>query len=91
MRFGAVPEKATEVIVADALTQVLDWSPAEVNYQLKYADIVVSRVGLKCPLIETKRPRALAWSKAAVRQALHQAWHYPQEQKAPVVAVSDAV
>jgi hypothetical protein len=88
-RMGEVAEKLAENIVEDLLTQALDWLPGDLNYQLDYADIVVTRLGLKQMLLEIKRPGALSWNQNAVTAALVQAHRYAAGQKVLTVGVSD--
>lgn len=90
-RFGTASEKVAENILEDLLTTVLDWSLTEVNNQVHYADLVLTRAGIKHLLIEVKRPGALAWQRTSVDAALTQARRYADEQKVDVIAVSDGV
>lgn len=61
-RFGAVPEKAAETIIGSLLSDVLDWTARDLNWQLGYADLVITRNYCKHLLVETKRPGALRTS-----------------------------
>lgn len=88
-RYGKVPEKAAEDIVCDFLKDVLDWAGADINEQVERADLVVTRLGVKLLLIETKRPGALYYRSAAFCEALRQAHGYAREQGVDRVAVSD--
>lgn len=88
-RFGHAAERATEAIVEDLFTMVLDWSVADLNHQVGYADILLTRLGIKYLIVETKRPGALAWNRAAVASALEQACRYAAEQRVRCVAVTD--
>ncbi len=88
-RFGHAAERATESIVEDLLTHVLDWTPGDLNHQVGYADLLLTRLGIKHLIVETKRPGALAWSRHAVEGALEQACRYAAEQKVRCVAISD--
>ncbi len=90
-RFGTASEKVAENILEDLFTTVLDWSLTEVNNQVDYADMVLTRSGIKHLLIEVKRPGALAWQRASVTKALEQARRYADEQKVAAIAVSDGV
>lgn len=90
-RHGTASEKVAENILEDVFTIVLDWSVADLNNQLDYADLVLTRLGLKCLLLEIKRPGALAWNRRAVDAALDQALRYAHEQKVSCVGVSDGV
>ena len=75
----------------DLLTIALGWNLGDINNQVDYADIVVTRLGIKYCIVETKRPGALAWNRAAVHSALEQARRYADEQKVTCIAVSDGV
>lgn len=88
-RHGRAAEKVAENILEDLFTEVLDWSLADVNNQVGYADLTLTRFGIKELIIETKRPGALAWNRRAVEAALAQALRYAHEQKVKCVAVSD--
>ena len=90
-RFGHAAEQATEGILEDLFTEVLDWSVADVNHQVGCADLLLSQLGVKYLIIEAKRPGGLAWNEAAVRAALDQACRYADEQRVRVVAISDGV
>jgi hypothetical protein len=90
-RFGAAAEKVAENILEDLFTMVLDWRLGEVNNQVGYADLVLTRLGVKYLIIEVKRPGALAWNQHSVDLALAQARRYADEQKVRSVAVSDGV
>ena len=48
---------------------VLDWSVRDLNNQVEYADLVLTRLGIKSLVIEVKRPGALAWNRRAVEAA----------------------
>jgi hypothetical protein len=87
-RFGHAAERATENIVEDLFTLVLDWSLSDVNHQVGYADLMFTRLGLKYLIVEAKAPGSLAWNRRAVGQALEQACRYAAEQKVKCVAVS---
>jgi len=90
-RFGGASERVAENIVEDLFTIVLGWNLGDINNQVDYADIVVTRLGIKYCIVETKRPGALAWNRAAVHRALEQARRYADEQKVACIAVSDGV
>lgn len=90
-RFGHAAERATESIIEDLFTEVLDWSIGDVNHQVGYADILLSRLGVKYLIIEAKRPGKLAWNRRGVSEALDQACRYAAAQKVRSVAVSDGV
>ena len=90
-RHGTAAEKVAEDIVADLFTDVLDWTVADLNHQVGFADLLLSRLSVKYLLLEAKRPGALAWNARAVHQALDQACRYAAEQHVRVVAVSDGI
>jgi hypothetical protein len=90
-RYGTAAEKVAENILEDLFTMVLDWRLAEVNNQVGYADLVLTRLGVKYLIVEVKRPGALAWNERSVDLALAQAHRYADEQKVHSVAVSDGV
>jgi len=90
-RHGTAAEKVAENIVEDLFTVVLDWSLGDVNNQIEWSDILLTRLGIKYLLIETKRPGALAWNRGAVEAALAQARRYADEQHVKRIAVSDGM
>jgi hypothetical protein len=90
-RFGTAAEKVAENILEDLFTIVLDWHLSEVNNQVRYADLVLTRLGVKHLIVEVKRPGALSWHERAVDLALAQARRYADEQKVRAIAVSDGV
>ena len=90
-RYGTAAEKVAENVLEDLFTMVLDWRLGEVNNQVGYADLVLTRLGVKYLIIEVKRPGSLAWNQRSVDRALDQAHRYADEQKVRSVAVSDGV
>ncbi len=88
-RYGVAAEKVAETILEDLFTGVLDWELSDVNYQVGYSDMLLTRLGIKYLLVEVKRPGMLAWSRRAVESALDQARRYADEQKVPCISVSD--
>jgi hypothetical protein len=88
-RHGVAAEKVAENILEDLFTIALDWELADLNNQVDYADLLLTRLGIKYLLVEVKRPGALAWSRRAVEAALDQARRYAGEQKVHCVGVSD--
>lgn len=90
-RFGTAAEKVAENILEDLFTMVLDWYLSDVNNQVGYADLVLTRLGVKHLIVEVKRPGALAWNQRSVDAALAQAHRYADEQKVHSVAVSDGI
>ena len=90
-RHGAAAEKVAENILEDLFTEVLDWTVSDLNNQIQYADLLLTRLGIKYLLLEVKRPGSLAWSRNSVERALDQARRYADEQKVKCVGVSDGV
>jgi hypothetical protein len=90
-RHGTAAEKAAESILVDLFTMVLDWRPAEVNSQAGYADLALTRLGIKQLIVEVKGPGALAWNERAVDLVLAQAHRRAVEQRVKSVAVSDGI
>jgi hypothetical protein len=69
-RHGAASEKVAENILEDLFTLVLDWEVADLNNQVHYTNLLLSRLGIKYLIIEVKRPGALVWNRRAVDAAL---------------------
>ena len=90
-RHGIAPEKVAENVLEDLFTMVLDWSLADINNQVGYADLLLTRLGIKYLLVEVKRPGALAWNRRAVESALEQARRYADEQHVRCISVSDGL
>jgi hypothetical protein len=88
-RYGAAAEKVAENILEDLFTVALDWNLSDINNQVEYSDLLLTRLGIKYMIIEAKRPGALAWNRRAVEAALAQARQYADEQKVKSIAVSD--
>jgi hypothetical protein len=88
-RYGTAAERVAENILVDLFTIVLDWEISDLNNQVGYADLLLSRLGIKYLIVEVKRPGALAWHRRAVEAALEQARRYADEQKVRCIAVSD--
>lgn len=88
--FGPAVERVAENIVEDLFTTVLDWPVANVKPQVDWADIVLTRLGLKWLVLEVKRPGSLIGRRAAIEAALAQARRYAADQRVKAVAVSDA-
>jgi hypothetical protein len=88
-RFAHAAERATEGILEDLFTVVLDWAVSDVNHQVGYADIVLTRLGIKYLVVEAKRPGGLAWNRHGVEAALAQARRYADEQRVRTIAISD--
>ena len=87
--FDAPVEKIAENILEDLFTAVLDWQLSDVNLQIRRADMILSDLGIKRLVLETKRPGTLAWNRPSVHAALEQARRYAAEQKVGTIAVSD--
>ena len=90
-RHGVAAERVAENILEDLFTMVLDWSLSDINNQVGYADLLLTRLGIKYLIVEVKRPGALAWNRRAVEAALDQAFRYADEQKVRCVGVSDGL
>ena len=90
-RYGVAAEKVAENILEDLFAGVLDWSLADLNNQVGYADLLLTRLGVKYLIVEAKRPGALAWNRRAVETALTQVRRYADEQKVRCISVSDGV
>src|SRR5689334_24034312 len=90
-RHGAAAEKVAENIAEDLFTGVLDWAIGDVNNQVDYADIVLTRLGIKYLILEAKRPGSLAWNRRAVDAALDQARRYADVQKVKCIGVTDGL
>ena len=90
-RFGTAAAKVAESILEDLFTMVLDWQLSDVNNQVSYADLVLTRLGVKYLLVEVKRPGALAWNERSVNLALEQAHRYADAQRVRSIAVSEGV
>lgn len=88
-RFGTAAEKITIALLEDLLTEVLDWSLADLNHEIEYADLVVTQQGIKTLVIEAKRPGSLAWKQHTVAEALAQARRYADRQRIPHLAITD--
>jgi hypothetical protein len=94
---GFIPsERKTALIVKDLLTIALDWTADDISEQIDIgrhvgrADIVVTRLGVKFCVIETKPLGSFTWNETAVQQALAQAQRYAEEE-VRCIAVSDGV
>lgn len=87
-RYAGAPEKVAENIVEDLLTGVLGWAFSDLNHQVARCDILVTHLGVRRLLIETKRPGALRGAHA-VEAAFLQAQGYAETLRVGLVAVSD--
>lgn len=89
-RYGGASEKVAEDIVGDLLTEVLGWAISDLNHQVKYCDILVTQLGVRRLIIETKRPGWLT-TERAVDTAFLQARGYAEALCVDSVGVSDGV
>lgn len=89
LRHGGESEKVAEGILEDLFTGVLDWTRGDLNYQVGFADVVVSHNLIKYLVIEVKRPGTLYPGRRALEHALGQAWRYASEQRISRIAASD--
>jgi hypothetical protein len=90
-RLSTAGENVTAKILEDLFTIVLDWRPAEVRNQAGYADLALTRLGVKQLTIEVMRPGALAWNERTVDLALAQAHRRAGEQRVKAIAISDGI
>ncbi|MDA8171193.1 MAG: hypothetical protein M0Z48_05105 [Nitrospiraceae bacterium] len=90
-RYGNAAEKVTENILEDLFTNVLDWTLADINNQIRHADLILTSLGIKRLVLEAKRPGALAWNERGVDAALGQVTRYASEQKVKCIGISDGV
>lgn len=90
-RFGAAAEKITIALLEDLFTDVLDWSLADLNHEIQYADLVITQLGIKTLIVEAKRPGSLAWHQRAVGEALQQARDYADRQRVHHIAITDGM
>ncbi len=90
-RHGTAAEAVAERILEDLFTDVLDWGIQDLNNQVGYADLSLSKLGIKRLIVEVKRPGSLAWNQRAVERAMEQARRYASEQKVKQIAVSDGL
>ncbi len=88
-RYGHAAEKVAESILADFFTIPLNWEVSDLNNQVEYADLVLTKMGIKRLVVEVKRPNSLSWDQPSLEHALAQAWRYADEQRVSTIAVSD--
>ncbi len=73
-RVGDAGERKTASIVEDIPTIALDWKVDDINKQVLInsrvgrPDIVLTRLGTKCCVIETKPLGSFTWNQTAVQQ-----------------------
>ena len=89
-RPGGGCEKITENILEDLFTKVLGWPISCINNQINYADIVLTKLGIKQLIIETKRPNYFAAHADRIGSAREQAWRYAEKQKVTRIAICDS-
>jgi len=87
-RYVGAPEKVAENIVEDLLTEVLGWPLSDLNHQVARCDILVTQLGVRRLVVETKRPGALS-GRDAVERAFLQAQGYAETLHVDSVGVSD--
>ena len=75
----------------DLFSEVLDWSLADLNHEIDYADMVITQQGIKTIIIEAKRPGLLAWHGRAIEDALAQSRRYADRQRVPHIVITDGV
>jgi hypothetical protein len=88
-RYGHAAEKVAESILADFFTIPLNWQISDLNSQIGYADMVLTKMGIKRLVVEVKRPNSLSWDQPSLERALTQARRYAEEQRVTSIAVSD--
>lgn len=81
-------EKVAENILCDLFTKVLDWATDQVRLQENHVDLLLTRLGVKYLIVETKRPGSFD-GPASVDRALRQARRYAEELNVNKIAVSD--
>ncbi len=81
-------EKVSECIIEDLLTNVLDWSLSDINYQMCNCDVILTKTGIKHLLIETKYPGQFS-SESEIEKAFSQAFAYAKKNNIKKVAISD--
>jgi hypothetical protein len=89
LKYQPVPEKVSEEIIRNLLTLVLDWEESDLQWQMQYADLVLTRNRNKYLVAELKRPSSLKRSLDSNQEALNQVRRYADEQKVNLVAISD--
>lgn len=88
-RYGNAPEKVTENILHILFTEVLDWNVGDINYQIEFADIEITKLGIKRIVIEAKRPGRISWNEFQIEKHINQALKYASTQKVSTIAISD--
>jgi hypothetical protein len=82
------PEKIAENILCDLFTRVLDWATEQVRLQENYVDLLLTRLGVKYLIVETKRPGSFD-GPVSIGRALEQARRYAEVLNVDKIAVSD--
>ena len=88
-RYGKISEKATLKILNVLFTEILDWDIKDINDEVDYADIVITKLGIKRIIIEAKRPYGISWNEFQIEKHIDQANRYASEQKVNIIAISD--
>ena len=88
-RYGNASEKVTENILHILFTEVLDWNVRDINYQIEFADIEITKLGIKRIIIEAKRPGRISWNEFQIEKHINQALGYASKQKVSTIAISD--
>ena len=81
-------EKVAENIMCDLFTNVLDWATEQVRLQEDRADLLLTRLGVRYLIVETKRPGSFD-GPASINRALGQARRYAEELNVDKIAASD--
>jgi hypothetical protein len=86
---GQTPaEKVAENILCDLFSNVLDWTTEQVRLQENRVDLLLTRLGVKYLIVETKRPGSFD-GPASIDRALAQARGYAEELNVGKIAASD--
>ena len=89
-RLGKTPEKVTENILSFLFTEVLDWDLRDINYQVDFADIEITKLGIKRIVIEAKRPGGITWDNVLqLEKHINQALRYAYKQKISIIGICD--
>jgi len=88
-RYGRAAEKVAESILADFFTIPLNWQISDLNNQIQYADMVLTKMGIKRLVVEVKRPNSLSWDQPSLERALAQARRYADDPRVSTIAMSD--
>lgn len=89
-RDGGGSEKIAEGILEDLFTVVLDWNLSDINYQIQYADMLLTSNSIKQLIIEAKHPNHFSINiMNNIDRTLEQAMRYAQQQSVNKIAISD--